>query len=341
MTQYKSLPIWMESGIELLRKYAVGRTDELPQACRQLLLEPSSVEHSRERVDVELIGYVWREVARLSGDPAIGVNAVEHYFQPASWRSVGLAVLCSSSVREALERLVRYAVFLTEVSNFSLVEEDDCLVVSMETMVPGEVVGYEVMDFGFAAILKLLRMISHDTLEPVEVRLLRPKPDDIGPYLRSFGENVRFDQIDTAVVFKLVDVDKPLVSASQELALAQDRITEHYLEGIGGAALSIKVKNVIVRLLPNGEVMAADAAKSLNMSVRSLQRKLSNEGVSFKEMVADVRQTLALSYLADTKHPLNEIAYLLGFSDHSNFTRAFKRWFGVSPSEKRHELMHS
>ena len=71
----------------------------------------------------------------------------------------------------------------------------------------------------------------------------------------------------------------------------------------------------------------------MNLSLRSLQRKLAEEGTSYEALLAATRQELALSYLAEHRYSISEIAYLLGFSDTSSFTRAFKRWTGQAPSQ--------
>ena len=73
-------------------------------------------------------------------------------------------------------------------------------------------------------------------------------------------------------------------------------------------------------------------AGALKMSPRSLQRHLGEEGVSFRALVEDARQELALEYVRDVRRPLGEIAFLLGYTELSPFLRAFKRWTGKTPS---------
>ena len=89
----------------------------------------------------------------------------------------------------------------------------------------------------------------------------------------------------------------------------------------------------MIDLLPTGKANQQVIAKRLNKSVSTLQRQLSAEGTTFREIQDGTRQTLAEEYVRDGKHSLAQIAYLLGFSDQSNFSRAFKRWSGATPSE--------
>lgn len=291
------------------------------------------------RIDVELIGEAWRQVARAANDPAIGIHAVQDYFQPASWRSVGLAMLCSSSIREALERLERYNRFLTDAVEIEMIEGDGYLDYEMQLSLPPELIGYEVIDFGGAAILKMLRMIYPGPLMPVKVYLARPEPEDTASYLSYFGEGVTFAQSKLGFRFTSEQVDTLSLAPNGELAGIQDRLTEDYLARLNNDSVSLKAKKTIIAMLPSGDVTALEVADKLNMSVRNLQRKLSSESTSFKDLLEEVRSTLVVEYLMDPRHSMNEIAYLLGFSDHSNFARAFRRWFNMSPSEKRQELL--
>ncbi len=87
----------------------------------------------------------------------------------------------------------------------------------------------------------------------------------------------------------------------------------------------------VIERLPVGIPSQEMVADSLYMSVRNLQRKLQVEGNSYKQILDDVRQQLAEQYLKEKQRSIGEITYMLGFTEPSNFTRAFKRWTGLSP----------
>ncbi len=88
-------------------------------------------------------------------------------------------------------------------------------------------------------------------------------------------------------------------------------------------------------MLPSGEVRQNLVANELHRSVSSLQRSLRSEGVSYREILDDTRRSLAQQFIREKEYSLSEIAYLLGFSDQGNFTRAFKRWTGSTPTRYR------
>ena len=104
-----------------------------------------------------------------------------------------------------------------------------------------------------------------------------------------------------------------------------------YLARFDRDSLTMQVRSRIIERLHDGTPNQETIAQSLNVSLRSLQRKLNDEDTNFKTLLESTRRELALHYIRETHRSLGEITYLLGFSEPSNFTRAFKRWTGVSP----------
>ena len=99
--------------------------------------------------------------------------------------------------------------------------------------------------------------------------------------------------------------------------------------------LRTRVENAISSLLPHGRVLVEDVARGVGMSERTLVRRLSDEGLSFTEILQKLRRDLAVRYLTDRKLHVSKVAWLLGFQEVSSFTHAFKRWTGKTPSKMR------
>ena len=100
-----------------------------------------------------------------------------------------------------------------------------------------------------------------------------------------------------------------------------------------------QVKKAIIHDLPSGTPSEENIAKLVLLSNRTLQRRLSDENTNFRSLVLEVRRELAQKYLADKAMPLAEISYMLGFSDTSSFSRAFKKWTGDPPAVFRTNLL--
>jgi AraC-like DNA-binding protein len=99
------------------------------------------------------------------------------------------------------------------------------------------------------------------------------------------------------------------------------------------------VRKAIAESMKEGDVRLSRVTKKTPMSPRTLQRRLKERDVIFKELVDDTRRRFALGYLKDRKHTLTQIAFLLGYSEVSAFNRAFKRWTGSTPLEHRRKIV--
>ena len=120
-----------------------------------------------------------------------------------------------------------------------------------------------------------------------------------------------------------------------QLAELNDQIMINYLAKLDQDHITQKAKATIVDQLPSGSVTDETVARSLHMSSRKLQRQLKREGTTFNTLLNKVRQDLAQKYLREEDTSMTEIAFLLGFSESSAFSRAFRRWMGVSPTTFR------
>jgi AraC-like DNA-binding protein len=132
---------------------------------------------------------------------------------------------------------------------------------------------------------------------------------------------------------------EPLATANPELVRINDRIVTDYLAQLDRSDLGMRVRSELIEHLPGGHVSEAEIANSLNVSLRSLQRKLREQGMTFKELVETTRRDLGLQYVRDPQHSFNEVAFLLGFTEPANFSRAFKRWYGKTPSQFRQDSL--
>ena len=114
-------------------------------------------------------------------------------------------------------------------------------------------------------------------------------------------------------------------------------LQDRFLQTMPPETTASRVRQALIDGLPGGQATAEQIARHLAMSKRSLQRRLSEEGVSFKDVLEDTRRALSMNYLTNTNMSMQEIAYLLGFRDPSSFFRAFRGWTGKTPQSLRDE----
>jgi AraC-like DNA-binding protein len=158
------------------------------------------------------------------------------------------------------------------------------------------------------------------------------------PYEDFFGGPVRFDQPSTRVVLSRHDLALPLRGADAALLAVLDAQAQTLLQQVATVGEPVDVwRQALVGLIRSGRTSLADLAHSLHMSPRSLQRRLAEQGQSFQLLLGQTRQQLAEAYLRDPNVELAEVALLLGYSEQSAFTRAFRLWTGQAPLRWRRQ----
>lgn len=279
---------------------------------------------------------LWALSVEATDDPCFGLTAARQ-FQPAILQGLGFAWLASDTLRDALGRLARFSRMINQVVDIQV--EDTGRSTDLVILGPEKWPNYvhAATDLGMAAFLQMCRSTAGEDLNPVRVAMQRPKPPF--PCIEKFDQNFRapihFEEIDNRLCFDEKVVDMPLATANPELARINDQIVVDYLARFDRASIAMQVRSWIIQHLPDGAPNQETIANALHVSLRSLQRKLKEEDVTFKGLMEETRRELALQYIRESYRSIGEITYMLGFSEPSNFTRAFKRWTGMSPAEYR------
>lgn len=255
---------------------------------------------------------------------------------PRHFGVVGFATLASGTLAEALQRLERYhrSVYDANVAQVHPVAEGICIEWGVERGRPGALVD----ETAIAALVQLAREFTGQTVRALAVDFVNPRPADVRPYEDFFGGPVRFGQPSTRIVLSLRDLALPLRGADAALLALLDAQAEHLLQEVAVVSEPVGVwRQALVGLIRSGRTSLADLAHSLQMSPRSLQRRLTEQGHSFQTLLSQTRQQLAEAYLRDANVELAEVALLLGYSEQSAFTRAFRQWTGQAPLQWRRQ----
>lgn len=298
--------------------------------------DPSKLGDGQARYSVDLMPKLWDAAIEQTGDEDIGV-AVGKSWNPTTFHALGFAWLASSSLLEGFQRLTRYA----HIVNNSLIVNFEpkganyrfSLSTSRE-LVKKHPAG---SDAGIAAILQMCRLLVGNDFSPIAMELIRPhrSPSAIEAFA---GITPEYSSQENVLIFDAKVMTTNLATANASLVTANEQVARDYLRWLNKNDVVSSVRAKIVELLPSGTLNEKRIAQSVNMNVRTMQRKLKDRNQTFKEIVNSTRQEIVQSYIRNSQLSLTEIAYLLGFSDQANFTRAFKRWNGVSPSEQRKVL---
>ena len=195
------------------------------------------------------------------------------------------------------------------------------------------------VDFWLTTLVRLCRQITGSRVAPVAVRMRPPRaevPEDMRAF---FGVAPEFGAPADQIVLPAATTTMALVGADpylndllrgfadRALAERRERVT-----GVRG-----RIERLLPCLLPRGRATAAEIARELGVSRRTLSRQLQAEGAGLPEIIEDTRTALAISYLEDDTIPISQIAWLLGYKEVSSFTNAFRTWTGRTPSDVRAE----
>lgn len=300
----------------------------------ELGLDYASLHDPDARFPQDGMTRLWTRAVELSGNPAIGLNMAK-VVRPASFHVVGYALMSSSSLKEGLTRLVRYQRIIAEGADLSFRPTGEgyelVLAINGDQLPPAR----QSAEASLAYALAFCRWMTGKLIRPQKILLQGEPPADMEPFNQVFQAPLVFNAGHYALIFDRADMEMPLPTANPSLAQLHDRFAGEFLARFSGSRVTHQTRQVLCRLLPQGEPKREVVAQTLHMSQRTLQRRLQEEGTSFQQLLDDTRKELSQQYLAQPNLTLLEVSYLLGFADPSNFFRAFRRWFEVTPSEYR------
>lgn len=162
------------------------------------------------------------------------------------------------------------------------------------------------------------------------------RPQDISKLEEIFGRNLAFDQPYSSLFFDRQALDFPILKQDyQDGPDQRHRFHDLFEDYDPSDQLLANLKQSLVQYLPEGGVTIDKLASKLNISRRTLQRRLADRDTNFLNILQEVRSKVALRYLSDDRLGITEIAFLLGYADQGSFSSAFKSWHGVSPRDYR------
>jgi len=283
------------------------------------------------RYPLTAMRYLWELAREATGDEAVGLKT-GFYAKPTLFYAFGYSWLASATLLGGMQRLTRYYKLLSTASvEVQLTEVADAYVLSAKFPEASNAPPKESIDCGMTALLTLCDIVAAKQIRPLRATLTCPPTVHPDAYREALRAPIEFNAPVGAFYFDKATLEAPLPGGTPDIAKATDKISEQYIETLDPNKVASQVRRLLVSLLPSGKTDQNIVASRLNRSASTLQRQLQGEGLSYRQVLESTRRSLAEEYLTDSKHSHAQIAYLLGFSDQSNFSRAFKRWTSVSP----------
>lgn len=244
---------------------------------------------------------------------------------------ISLVLREEATAREAIDTLCRY-LKLVNASLILVVEEAQDWVLIREDLLPSPGLSMrQSVELAVGTLHRMLRDLAGPDWKPREVCFTHRPPAHLGAHRSFFGQTPKFNQEFNGLLCAAADLSRPRQLGDQGAAA----LARKYLEGAmraQGERVQDLCAQTIQALLPGGECSADQVARLLQMDRRSLHRQLAAQGLSYSQMLDQVRSDLVQRHLGESDLPLGEIAGLLGFARHSSFSHWFQARFGSSAS---------
>ena len=258
--------------------------------------------------------------------------------KPAYIGVLGYLTLSCDTVAEALQRFQRYQRLLHDgdTAHFEIRGDQACMCWSNQ-FGRSTRLSDEVLVMGMVAILR--SMTGCDELQPTRINFVSPAPENVMAYQEFVNCVIAFDQPQLELIFPIEYLALPVTNSDPALKQLLEQQAQTLLAVLPQQEdFYHRLQQAILKAIQGGESTLDQVAKTLAMSRRTLHRRLHERGLVFKDLLQEIRLQLAKQYLAERRLTLVEIGLLLGYSEQSAFTRAFRQWSGTTPLQYQKQL---
>lgn len=309
--------------------YAERQGQSCDHQLQSLPFSHEQLNSSRLLVDVSLYEAQLASLSKLLEDNALGFHLGQE-FQPDRWGILGYIAVTSSSIDDALQAQYAYQSLSGNMGTPYKVVVDD---ITHVQWVPSYDCSYHMAEQIITGLVTMARYLTNDQLySPEQVCFTHECMGNKEDYEAYFNCPVKFQQDSNEVLVKTENLNKPLFRSDVELnRLLRNRADTLLVELTESSPVDV-IRDYVLKTLPTHVPEIEEVASVLNVSSRTLQRKLKEQGLSFSGLLDSIRKELAITYLTQTESSLLFISQRLGFSEQSAFQRAFKRWTGTTPN---------
>jgi len=300
----------------------------------QARIDPLLLQHGRNRYSQEEVSRLWYVAKALTRNPAFGL-AVARQVRPATFHVVGHSMSCSVTPYRALQRFARYCRLISDAATATLIHKGEAVVLEFYFDMGKNPPIYQSFDTVLSSVLYFLRWIADELIIPLQLNLRHEGSKLDARFYDFFGCTIVYGAPRDSLHFAKADLERPMLSADEELATMLDEVANRDLEIRMEGRFTVRVRDALVAQLASGSPSKELTASMLHLTERTLLRRLKQEGVTYLTVLNHLREELAYQYIHRSDMDLSEVAIRLGFSDYGAFSRAFARWTGTRPSTVR------
>lgn len=284
---------------------------------------------------IEKLDGLINQIIDQEHDPDFIIDIAKN-IQPVTFLGLGYVMMSANNIKESLQYQIEYHRLISNFTDLKLHEDDESLYLTYKTVVNPDT-GYAISTYSelsfIAVLIQLLRMIMNHKFSPTKISFKSTDAMKVTEKYQQFINcELDFCGDETVIEFNKQQCHKPLYTANPSFLQTHKVILDRQISMADKLDIVSRVEEQIRNILPHGELSQSSIANNLHLSLRNLQRKLNVRGTNYRDLLENTRKDLAFKYIHEPDLSLGEISYLLGFSTHSNFNRAFKRWSELSPN---------
>jgi AraC-like DNA-binding protein len=321
--------------IDALRDYIVPRGGDFSALLNTAGITAPASENSDLFIPLQPVLQLFELAAEALDDELFGI----HFGQTLPGGSLGLynfIVLNAPTVREALHACVQNVLLTVNAGEISFIETTGAGFYTWH-FADGLTPRDQYVGFVVSLTIQRLRLIVQRPLEPSRIDFEFSAPKRLAEVQALLGHNLDFNTSPTRIVIGAADLDALSINADPYLYNEITSVAATRLRpSMGTPPIIETISNAILKGLPSGRASQAHIGRELAMSPRTLQRILEDKNMTYRDLLDDTRKQMGRQLLTETSLPLTEIAFMLGYSELSVFSRAAKNWFGVAPSALRY-----
>lgn len=304
--------------------------------CQQAQLDTQLLKDPDARIPTSQVQLLWRVAIQLTGDKHLPLHLGECINPHAVGVVVYMMMHCATLGR-ALEKLCEYQELVCEGVLTSLKTKNNLCYLNLQVIDTSLVHPQYALESELSVYTHTLSTIIGKTLLVKEVHFTFEQPDNKAEHERIFQTDKLFFNSDfNGLVFDKDLLQLSVLNANPNLFSLFESHAIEYLQKIKKTdSLSNRVRQEILHRLTGEEPTLHHISRTLAMGIRSVQMKLKEEGTSFRQLLDEVRKEIAVKHLREPHISTTDIAYLLGFSEPSVFSRTFKKWTGFTPNTYR------
>ena len=303
---------------------------------RSLDVDPTAVKQPDTRIPIETYLLIQDEAARYTNDPSFGLHMGE-FAEAGSWSILGYLMMNCQTLGEAFEKSGRYSRIVGNLIEGRVKIRFNKITLILSTPPHAPKMSRHCYESTISSSVRMMRNLTGIQLSPLEVTFIYPEPESTAEYERVFRCPVLFGQKENSFTIPMGFVNTPILMANPDLMAYFEKYAQDFVAKIDRQKeYTQTVTKIILSRMDDEKLSINKVAKEMIVSVRTLQNRLKAEGSVFSQLHKDIRENLAKQYLREN-YTVEDITYLLGFSEPSVFRKAFKKWAGVTPGQYRQQ----